>query len=367
MTDFFRKIWPFGRTEKAPAPVERAVHVGRPRLFLHMGTHRTATTSTQAVIRHNIERLKEMGYLSPFGVGRQLGEMNAIFNGRATPEKIAQRILAEIRDCGHPIHTVLISDEAISLQRDASALAAFSRHFDLKVIFNLRRQDLWLESWWSQNVKSQWDPKLANKDFESFIRDRADFHWAHYDQRVSLLEDWFGAENVMVDVFESHAMPDGPVSTFFRKVGIDSIDGFHIPKDPNPSMTPMVSEIMRRMPIHSATHQHRRTIMRACEQADAQARKTGQPKLILPHDQRLAIMAEYEAGNTALARRRFGRDRLFLDPLPDASEPVADLALPESGDEMMALFLRPFVKGLVDSERRRVASEQRAARKSGTA
>ncbi len=62
---------------------------------------------------------------------------------------------------------------------------------------------------------------------------------------------------------------------------------------------------------------------------------------------RARVMAEYEPGNRRLAERRFGRPRLFAEPLPPADAAVADQRLPADSYDTIARFVAPMLRGLV--------------------
>ncbi|QUS36091.1 hypothetical protein [Falsirhodobacter algicola] len=325
-------------------------------LYVHIGAHRTATTSIQAFLNANHAPLKAKGYLVPFGTGRHMDQLNGLLNGRVSPEDFAADLTRRAESHPETIHSIVLSDEDVAKRHDLSKLARLGRHFDVKIIYALRRQDLWLESWWSQNVKGQWDAQLANKTFDDFIRDRGEFHWIDYDAFVGRLEKQFGAENINLFVFERESMPEGVAGTFCRAMGLSDMSGLRDAPRQNGSMTPQISEVMRQLPLTRTTQAFRQHLVAAFAQADRTVRAMKLPQLILTHKDRTALMAGYAAGNDALARRRFGRDTLFLEPMPAADAPVADLALPSSGDVMMEMVLRPFVEGLMEIEASRAAA-----------
>ena len=59
------------------------------------------------------------------------------------------------------------------------------------------------------------------------------------------------------------------------------------------------------------------------------------------------MLADYAAGNRALARRRFGRDRLFLEPLPSWRAGLDRMRLPATGDKLMDELVAPFLGELI--------------------
>ena len=333
-------------------------------LYLHLGAHRTGTSSIQNFLHLNAGALAARGVLYPFGVKRHLDLANRLFAGQTTADEIAEGIRDEIAACGHDIHSVILSDEDIAMRRDLSALAGLARHFRVRPVYSLRRQDLWLESWYLQNLKWQWNPELSHCTLDGFMARRADFHWIDYDRSIRHLEDLFGAENVVIEVFEKGRMPGGPVESFCRAVGIDDPSTLKPAPHANPSRTPLVSEFMRCLPLDEAPPAYRARLERACGRVDAAIRKAAEgpvPMLLLDHPARQAVMAEYEPSNRALARRRFGRDELFAEPLPGPDAALARMALPGDSYRLMEELVAPLLRELIVDFHRQTKKAGRGA------
>ena len=319
------------------------------RLYLHVGVHRTATTSIQSFLRANFGPLQSRGIFNPFASGRHVHLMNRLFSGETSVAEVAADLTTRADAKPSPIRTIVLSDEDIVMRRDLSPLAAFRDHFEVRVILALRRQDLWLESWHQQNVKWQWNPDLAHLTFPEFLDRRETFHWTHYDRLVRHLEELFGTNAVQLITFEPAEMPGGPVATFARAIGLETLDGLAAPGHVNVSLTPVMSEFMRTLPLDEFEGPQRQLIERACQRADAEIRKAGSrpSALLMTAETRAQILAEYAGGNRALAERRFGREALFREPLPPADAPLADQRLPADSYETIARFVAPMLRGLV--------------------
>lgn len=316
-------------------------------LYLHVGAHRTATTSIQSFLRANFGALQERGIFNPFGAGRNVALVNRLFRGETDAHEIAADLSARADRKPTPIRAIVISDEDIVMRRDLSPLAGFRDHFDVRLIFALRRQDLWLESWHQQNVKWQWNPALAHLTFPEFLERRAEFHWIDYDATVRRLEELFGPEAVELIVFEPAEMPGGPVATFARAIGLDDLAGLAPPAHVNTSLSPIMSEFMRTLPLDEFEDPQRKLIERACARADAEMHAVRPSALLMDAATRARVMAEYEPGNRRLAERRLGRDRLFGEPLPPAGAAIADQRLPADSYDTIARFVAPMLRGLV--------------------
>lgn len=318
-------------------------------LYLHIGAHRTATSSIQGYLHANRAALRARGFLYPLGVRRHDALMRALLSGRRDIDAVAEDLERRAASHPEPIHTVVLSDEDVCMHPDPSALAGFARRFDVRVVYAMRRQDLWLESWYLQNIKWQWQPKYAHASFDDFLAMRGDFPWIDYDSYVARLEGIFGAESVITYVFEPGQMPDGPVAAFCDAIGLADRAGLSEPPRENFSLSPEMSEFLRCLPLDRARPGLRALLEQACREVDAQVLgNAGRAGVrILPHDRRRELLEEYAPGNRALARRRFGREELFLEPLPDPEAPVARLALPADSYALMGFYVAPFLEALI--------------------
>jgi len=327
-----------------------------PKLYLHVGVHRTATTSIQRFMRANFTPLLAKGYLYPFGVARHNALVSKVRYGTMTAQDLAQDLLRRMLAKGPHVQSVVLSDEDISVIGDLSAFAPLARQFEVKVVVSLRRQDLWLESWYLQNVKWQWDASLAHLTFDEFLDRRGEFFWIDYASRLEEYEAVFGPDCVVAGVFEEADMPLGPIDAFLAMIGITDQTGFGDKLHQNSSLSPLASEFMRQMPLDEIGGLDRRVFERAFLDLDAGLARNGS-KLLLPHDRRQAVLAAYAPGNAAVARRLFGRDQLFRAPLPGPSDPLANAVLPTDSGVLIRDFVAPLMRALAQqmAEARNIA------------
>lgn len=321
-------------------------------LYLHIGSHRTATTSIQRFLLNNFDTLIQHGCLLPFRKPRHFEMINTIFAGGRSVEQAAAQLndRADSKADIAEIDRMILSDEDICMRSDVSVLGQFRDHFDVKVIFSLRRQDLWLESWYFQNIKWQWNPSLSHCTFDEFLARRSEFHWVHYDNYVRHLEEVFGAENILLNVFEKEQMPDGPIATVCQMTGLEALIGTGQQPHVNSSMSASMVEFTRHLPMDEFDPAKRDLLRHALETVDRTVHgHTGkQSERLMPPDLRQAILSEYEAGNRALSARYFNREALFLQPLPAADAPLAHLALPQDAAGVIEQFVAPLLRQLVE-------------------
>ena len=67
----------------------------------------------------------------------------------------------------------------------------------------------------------------------------------------------------------------------------------------------------------------------------------------MDHQTRMEIISRHAEGNCNVAQRYFGRDHLFLEPLPAPDAPLAQMVLPEHSMDLMRDYVTPMVRGLI--------------------
>lgn len=319
-------------------------------LIIHIGAHRTATTSVQDSLFQNKERLKELGYLYPYNTRRHQKLRNQLLADELSVEESSAQMTSEADGCEHDIHTIILSDEDFGYIENGDFFAKFKEYFNVKIFFVLRRQDVWLESWYLQNTKWQWNPKLSHNSFEEFIVKRDMFHWIDYNRKVKDLEKHFEQSDILLSVFEREQMPDGPIAEFYSKIGITNCDDFTLPPHVNQSLSPQIHELMRGLPLARAQPALRVKMIAACERIDREYFKnTGKVNtLLIPYRLRQRIFTEYEAGNVELAQRYFDRERLFFEDYPAADAELANRELPKNPHELLRQLVSPVMLAIVE-------------------
>jgi hypothetical protein len=318
-------------------------------LYLHIGNHRTATSSIQAFMLANWDVLLSRGFFHPMRIARHFSLFNAIFAGRRTVPEVSQDLLERAGKHNVKVHSILLSDEDVCMHADLSVLAEFREHFDVKVIFALRRQDLWLESWYLQNIKWQWNKSLAHLTLDEFMLRADEFHWTNYDRLLTHLEELFGQENVLPYVFEKAQMPEGPVAAFCAQMGLTDLSGLTPAPHVNSSHSPGIAEFVRCLPLDEAPDKYRAKLEQALKKVDQRlAKRSGaHSALLLDYQARKAVLDAHAAGNANVARRYFGREELFLEPLPAPDAALAQMVLPPDSETLMRDFVAPMVRELI--------------------
>lgn len=313
------------------------------RLVLHVGVQRTATSAIQSFLHANQGRLLDRGMILADGMRRHSAPVHKIFRGDGAA--VYEDMRGQLENQG--AHTLILSEEDIVIRKSMTKLGRFASRFDeVKVIVALRRQDLWLESWYLQHIKWQWKARFAHATLPEFLKARREFFWIDYCKLLDGLSAAFGRENLRPLVFESGQMPGGPVAAFCRQIGIDGIFGWNPPLRRNQSLSPRIAEFVRRLPLHEAPAPLRAKLEAAAMNLDEKIGAKGSA-LLIPHEERYAIMREYEKSNSKAAARYFGRDQLFAEPLPAPDAPLGAMTLPQETDELMSSIVAGFVSELI--------------------
>lgn len=194
---------------------------GKPRLILHIGTHKTATSTLQTLMASQKDMLREQGFLYPRTdrqphptkvkhgfFGRTMVQNRVRFQG------LHQQMLKEFRDSG--CHTMVLSEEGLATPRMtkfSGALGIFARDFDIEVICYLRRQDYFAESFWNFLCKIG----KETGPISGMIRRRPIIKYMTY---LTMLDKWSGVAKVKAIGFEA-ARDQGIVESFSQVTGMD--------------------------------------------------------------------------------------------------------------------------------------------------
>jgi len=311
-----------------------------PRLFLHIGTHKTGTTSLQRFLTDNRAVLRRQGLLypdpAPGGFGQryahhQVAHAMAGQAGAGTPED-ARRFFDRVRRSLRGRDTAIVSAEALyrhvlpnadsDRRFDAGGgatgdpLAYIQRvreclgDFDVTVLVMLRRQDAFLESLYAEQVMTS----SYRKDIDRFTTERA---WlADYDARLTMWASVFGADRLSVRTFEPASFPGGLERSFVEWVG-GHWDDRLVPATVHNATVPRALVEYKRVLNGRQTRKVSSTYRTWLEDLAADSPEGALPDLgryYLTYEARLALVDQFRESNRAVAERYLGRAELFTDP-----------------------------------------------------
>lgn len=225
---------------------------------------KTGTSHIQNLLWNNPEALEKQGYSYPHlktfpGIGRgrngyflrnQLKDENGKRN-IALEEEIYRENFDRISELAGEYENIIISEEGIWSLSNFPWVKYKSelerRNLDCKIIVYLRRQDLFIESYWAQKVKEK-----STLTFEEYISKRKYRKLRlDYCTRLNEIARVMGKENITVRVYEKGqyiGKTADLTSDFFEAVGLELTDDFVFPeKINNPSLNGIYVELKRRL------------------------------------------------------------------------------------------------------------------------
>ncbi|MDT8853541.1 hypothetical protein RNZ50_00540 [Paracoccaceae bacterium Fryx2] len=281
-------------------------------LLLHVGTHKTATTTLQALMAQNRAGLAAKGFCYP-ATDRpphpEHPKHNSLFAAllKGGDAFTAERdlLLREFDRSG--CDTLVLSGEGLSspaVRRSGllAQMTAFQPDFDIRVICVLRRQDSFIESLWNQYAKSA----NTTKHITDFITEPKIIRHMTY---MDTLDAWAEVASVTALGFEA-SLGAGIVESFAAATGIPLRPD---PKSRNVSPSMTCAAIMAAMNRLDIRHDWRRI---------EKALGPDTRRHALGSRLRGELLARF-ADHNARLRQTYGV--VFPDTMPDEpAEPIAE-------------------------------------------
>jgi len=202
-------------------------------LILHIGSHKTGTSSIQYVLTRSAEALEKAGavYLQSNSMGKQAANANAL---GATEGKGAEFRATFADDVGdaliRPVAKVnVLSSENLFWLHDAGEIARLAKlvraRFDsVSVIAYLRRQDMLALSHRKQVISPTPRPAARFYGYQMSALPEHQPHFHTYFDYHAKLEMWreaFGTDAMQVALFEREALKNGDsVADFLSRAGL---------------------------------------------------------------------------------------------------------------------------------------------------
>lgn len=306
--------------------------MGRPKLFLHVGTQKTGTTAIQQALAANRSWLETQGVLyppyfpthhGPFYAHNQMAR--ALARNAAVDHVTLMQFMLRLGRLSRGKRWIVLSAESIYrhvVDRPARTPEEFSaRHraylqrlaryfeaFDIAIVLYFRRPDTFAVSRFKERIVRG----FTSLDFGTFIERQAWFY--DYPRRVELLRHTFA--NVATRVYETERTA-GLVDRFLEVLDVPSL-----PIPPNPAVRPS--------PTNLAT-----LWLRRAQEESPRSLQAHEHRVIFAREpQALEFFGESEPSTLWPSASCFSR---FVDRNIDAYE-FAGFGYPSAPDQMPAVW-----------------------------
>jgi chaperonin cofactor prefoldin len=306
-------------------------------IFLHIGLHKTGSTSIQYFLSYNRKLLAQLGYLYP---SKKLNHcylasaLKTSHKNNYSPEW--EQTIEEIENSN--LDKIIISSEVFVESKTSEIidrLAEKLKDYQVKIIVYIRRQDRKIESSFTQRVKSG----IAYNSLEQYLQ-KADSvnYW-------KTLKDWskvFGIDNIIVRPLEKEQIPDLCLD-FLKNIGISSFDGFVKTEDRNlkPNLAQVIAinfvnqQIAMNLNPDKQKYDRRnlRSLLSEIKYPQSflpytQHWKSKAKYNLIPYERALKIIENSQEQNTQIAEQFLNRKDgcLFYEPLEQYEHDSLDIA-----------------------------------------
>ncbi len=293
-----------------------------PKLFIHIGTHKTGTTAIQSALKESRARLESEGinYLQiPRAIladwtKKPLGEQE-IYDGRNFLKKAVEKCRKD------DFSRFIISSEAFSgtvyqgyknSRLVSENLRAVTSGFDVNIIVYLRRQDDFIESMYTQMIHE--GRSISFRDYVDQL-DNLSFRWD------LLLNDYarsFDKNNIIVRRYHKKYLPnkESILNEFGGLIGARSLSLESNSRPTNQGYSRDALEIARLINPH-LTKDDRREFRQLLQRT--QTKEPFDNYSFFSWEERESILSRYSDSNSIVAKGYFDEpnESLFPKPEPD--------------------------------------------------
>jgi len=291
-------------------------------IFIHIGPQKTGTTTIQVGLKASRKRLKAAGFLVPITgqtAGRSAAQHHLGWELVGSKHFDARQSWAALRKEIDQFNgsSVILSTETLS-QLEANQIEIIRNHLvphDVRIVMYLRRQDGLLQSLWTQRIKN---PRMRLPEaLEEFIVKKENH--AHISAYALILQRWesvFDKENMLVRVLETNQLRGQLFQDFLFTCGVEHSDRYPNPQDANVTPGAQTLELMayfKSRLFQKLNHQGMTCLFDTIQHVSRANHWKDVPVNLINRSLYARIMAEFDAMNLVIARRCFGRERLFLE------------------------------------------------------
>lgn len=331
-------------------------------LYLHIGTPKTGTSFMQYYLSHNREALDRQGYAYP------IFEYTHVKSGRNRngqflidkydeKDKYYKENVQILYEVAKEYPNIILSEEA--LWNNNKLIPQFLEDMkkadvQVKILVYLRRQDLYLQSQWAQDVK-----ETKTVDFYTFSK-KTKIQLDFYPQ-LCKFRDMVGAENLIVRVYERQQFSGKNhdlCSDFLETVGVDLNEEFESDgRVKNPSLNGIYLETKRLLNRHEEFATKANFVVPYIWEVMQNREAIGfyTENKYFTYEQQMEFLSKYEESNAKVAREFLHREDGILFKAPIEKSDVANqkYTLEEYVDVLAEIML--VQQGRIDRLREEVA------------
>ena len=219
------------------------------KLILHIGRHKTGTSSLQRFLHINRDRLESLGVYYPVSGAAPIAHhyIARYFNRRANErfseserEKHSQAFQNLMHEVENRSGTVLLSSEGFQ-NCNPKSLARGIASDEIQIFVYIREQVDYLISAYQQKVHAT--------NYTASLEEFSEGFFVNYDVFLRRWEEVYGKSNIKVRIYSRSYLKDGDiVSDFCQNIGIpDGVLLLRPEGDQNPSIGGSLLELKRRI------------------------------------------------------------------------------------------------------------------------
>lgn len=301
-------------------------------LYLHIGIHKTGSSSIQYFLSSNSELLEKENYYYPkegsyyHPVPKSQSPLSMMLLGKVpdylrkiplTKTKCIQDIQKDIKQS--ICKNVVVSSEHLRVLKNLDQIIELRNIFlpivdNIKVLVYLRRQDLALESAWRQNIKNG----AKTLSFDDYLDNQIVFAERGYDRfdYSALLNNFahvFGADNLIVRLFETGQLHQGcVVLDFLMQIGVKQGDYSIERLNVSPSIERL--EVIRSLVGKIESRDARKAFIQSIKAVPLNFDETKYS--LFSNEARVAYLNRFKDSNAKVAKSFLNRDDgvLFYEP-----------------------------------------------------
>ncbi len=316
--------------------------MSKKRLYIHIGTQKTGSTTIQRFLSENMRMLRKQGVLYPEFIRPSGRNHNRLISERSsTSHKLVKKIFddkeivslkekfdSEVKASG--AERIILSSEDLFLpleQQQWKLLKSLCQGYEVFIIVYFRRQDEFLISLHNQRVKDSLS--IKGSFLETLEQEQVLFKSLldNYENVLSAWSDIAEDNHILVTAYEGDVKRD-VLGHFLDSVGIEYHDEMSKPEKRKNASIPYTLVKLKSL-MNSCMVENDPSYKELCsidftQLSDLLATLRTNEKRAelspLSPQKRLSIIKEYEEMNQRIAKRYLAKDKLFEAPLPEEDE-----------------------------------------------